>query len=165
MKSLLVYICRLVILSIFFTGCQYLNSSSENTTILEQSQTINDHQIIPLKIGSTQLSVEVVNTQSSIIKGLGERDGIGSDGMLFSMPERQVVSFWMHGMRFPLDFVWIDDGKVVGVLENVAAPENPDSISLPSYSSEVPVTHVLELSAGKVAELKLSVGQTIEFSN
>ena len=41
-------------------------------------------------------------------RGLSYRDGLPqSAGMLFDMGETIVPTFWMKGMRFPLDMVWI----------------------------------------------------------
>lgn len=155
------YLVLLLSASIVLAGC-IREGADEFSSTSTESVTISDHALIPIKIGEHTLTVEAVTEPESLTKGLGERDEIGSDGMLFFMPERRVANFWMYGMRFPLDFIWIDGATIVGLEENVLAPENSNSTELPSYSSEVPVTHVLELPAGKIAELSLSVGMKIE---
>ena len=148
----------LVVLSVIcLSGC----SKSDQSVTSKDSEQPQSSEIIQIKINDIPLSVEAAKSNESITKGLGERDAIGSDGMLFFMPERNVVNFWMHGMRFPLDFVWIDQNKIVGTISNVQAPVDPSSFELPSYSSEVPVTHVLELPAGKVAEMKLTTDMIV----
>lgn len=149
------------IILVVLLSAMSLVGCTKQTSNLITANDIADNQIISIKVGETPLSVEAVTSIESITKGLGERDQIGSDGMLFFMPERREANFWMHGMRFPLDMIWIDENKIVGIEKNVPAPEDPSSFSLPSYSSKVPVTHVLELPAGKSDELKLVSGMEI----
>jgi uncharacterized membrane protein (UPF0127 family) len=48
----------------------------------------------------------------------------------------------MRGMRLPLDFIWISDGRVAGVTRNVPATFPGDLIS------PAPVTQVLEVPGG-----------------
>lgn len=161
MKKVILLILVLLVVNAF-SGCTFQKADIAKRD-LSALQSIDDHQRIPLLVGDKELSVEAVNSQASIIKGLGERDSIGSDGMLFFFSDRQVVHFWMRGMRFPLDFVWIDGDKVVSITENVPAPTDPTSTQLPTYSSTSPVTHVLELPAGMIATYGIGVGTSIQF--
>lgn len=115
-----------------------------------------------IKIGSTQMNVEVVSSPESLSKGLSDRSSIGSDGMLFVLPVREVPSFWMKDMRFGLDFVWIDYDRVVAINENISAPKSSDT-SLEIISPKVPATHVLELPLGDVAKRSIKVGDKLEF--
>lgn len=131
------------------------------TTYTTSIPTVNsDREIITLGMGNFhELHVETVTSPKSITQGLSGRTEIGSDGMLFVLPERRIASFWMRDMLFDLDMVWIDGSVVVKIDEHVPAPAKGAPLSeLPSYSSEVPVTHVLELPAGKAGELGISVG-------
>ena len=98
--------------------------------------------------------------------GLGERDALDRDaGMLFLLPTEERASFWMKGMRFPLDFVWISgDERVVGVTENVAAPAAGTANSaLPLYKPDQPVRYALEINAGLVSELGIRAGDEVTF--
>lgn len=114
-----------------------------------------------IMVGDKKLKVEVVDTAKKITTGLSYRSEIGSDGMLFVMPSRGVPSFWMKGMRFPLDLVWVDcdqDFKdqisnlknneciVVDISDDVPVevdPNHPKNF----YSPKAPVTHVLEVES------------------
>jgi uncharacterized membrane protein (UPF0127 family) len=64
--------------------------------------------------------------------------------MLFVYPDRAPRTYWMKGMRFPIDIVWIDAGRVRGVERNVPVPHG----RLPLYRSGGPADHVLEVPAG-----------------
>jgi len=121
-------------------------------------------EIVPLTIGQTTMRVEVARTAQQIKQGLSDRDAIGSDGMIFVLPQRSIPSFWMYHMKFPLDFVWIDGDKVVDVAEHVPAPASgiPNS-ALPTYSPKFLVTHVLELPDGAVEKNSIQVGDVVKF--
>ncbi len=117
-----------------------------------------------MTIGSQKLSVEIADTGEKITKGLGERDTIGSDGMLFVMPGGKTIpTFWMKGMRFDLDFVWIDTNKVVDLTGYVKAELGIPDARLHLYAPKVPVTHVLELNAGEIQKRGIRVGDEVQF--
>lgn len=64
--------------------------------------------------------------------------------MLFVYRDRLTRTYWMKGMRFPIDIIWIDRGRVRGIERNVPVPRG----YLPTYSSGGPADHVLEVPAG-----------------
>lgn len=111
-------------------------------------------------VGSESLIVEVADSPEEITKGLGYRDTIGSDGMLFVLPQRTVPSFWMMGMRFNLDFIWIDANRVVDITPNVPSPTSLQD--LPLYSPAAAVTHVLEMHAGETAKRGIRIGDRVD---
>lgn len=96
-----------------------------------------------------ELEVEIADTSRLRERGLGYRDGLDpGTGMLFVYGSPSIRSFWMKGMRFCLDIVWIDAGEVKGAAENVCPqPGAPDS-ELDHFESPEPVTYVLEVPAG-----------------
>lgn len=116
-----------------------------------------------IRIGNTILSIEVADTPAKITKGLGYRDELGSEGMLFVMPTRSIPSFWMKGMRFPLDFVWIDSNTVVDLTEHVSHQPGAQDQDLSTYSPSVPVTHVLEIPAGDIAKREIKIGDAVKY--
>lgn len=126
------------------------------------STPLKDDSMQEITIGTTKLLVEVVSTPQKIQQGLSGRASLGSDGMLFVLGARRIPTFWMKEMQFPLDFIWIDGTTVVSITEQVPPPQQGASISsLPLYSPTVPVSHVLEVPAGFVAEKQIVVGQEV----
>lgn len=111
--------------------------------------------------------VEVAATPERRSLGLGGRDGLARDsGMWFDMAGTGSATFWMRGMRFSIDIVWISDDLVVtGVAERLPfpEPETPDS-TLPHYSSGVPVRYVLEINAGLAEELGIGEGSIVSIA-
>lgn len=116
-----------------------------------------------VKINDNVLGVEVANTPASRAKGLGGRDSLGSDsGMLFIFDKAGKYSFWMKGMHLALDFIFIDQGKVVDVLTNIPSPEpNLKDENLPIYQPRVPVKMVLEVNSGYVSSHEIKVGDSV----
>lgn len=113
-------------------------------------------------IGKTSLRVEVVQSPSALERGLGGRNSIGSDGMLFVLPQKSIPTFWMKDMKFSLDFIWIDSDKVVDITEGVLAPRASELESvLPRYSPKFLTTHVLEIPAGSVKKYGIQIGDAV----
>jgi uncharacterized membrane protein (UPF0127 family) len=83
--------------------------------------------------------------------------------MYFIFDSPDYYSFWMKGMKFPIDIVWISGGKIVGFEENMQPPADPNSpvSALKEYAPPAPVDRVLELHAGRVRLLKAAVGDGV----
>lgn len=122
-----------------------------------------------LQINNAKLKVEIADTQAKRSKGLGGRESLATDsGMLFIFPKPGKYPFWMKGLSFPLDFVWIKGDKVVDLLEDIqpVSPEAPDA-SLPIYQSKEEVDKVLEVPSGTSKRLDIKIGDTVrlEYTN
>lgn len=119
-----------------------------------------------LTIGERTFDVEVAETMAERAQGLSGKSFIGEDeGMLFLFGTSGNYSFWMKGMRFSIDIVWIRDSKVIGITEHVPPPsETEGTFSLPSYAAPGGVDSVLEVRAGEAARSGIEVGDTISFS-
>lgn len=110
-----------------------------------------------LHIGDRGILVEVADTWYSRIRGLFGRVSLDADrGMLFVFPYASSRLFWMFGMKFPLDFVFLRDGVIVKVVSNVPCPKG---FRFPAIiSSYVTADAVLEMNAGKAKEWGLREG-------
>lgn len=81
--------------------------------------------------------------------------------MLFVFPEARVQHFWMKGMKFPLDIIWIKGGKIVGVEEGA---QPTAGLAAPAiFQSPLPVDMVLEVLAGEFNRLRLKPGDSVIF--
>lgn len=108
--------------------------------------------------------VEIADTDDLRTKGLSERTNLASNaGMLFIFPKAGYYHFWMKGMLFPLDFVWINNNEVVDLTENVPIAKNEDASKLPTYTSRVPAKKVLEVNAGAIKSWQITVGDNVRF--
>ena len=104
------------------------------------------------------LRVERAQTSREIERGLSNRDTIGSDGMLFILPQEMKPAFWMKDMRFPLDFIWIRNTIIVDLTRNVPIPP-----PLATHTPNSSVTHVLEVPAGFIDQHKIHLGDSVEW--
>lgn len=117
-----------------------------------------------IKINDTTLKVEIADTKEKRSKGLAGRQSLAPDeGMLFLFPEAGRYPFWMKGLTFPLDFIWIREDKVVDLTQNVppSSPGQTDA-SLPIYEPKEDVDAVLEISAGTIQRLNIKVGDSVK---
>lgn len=112
----------------------------------------------PMTVGEAKFRVEVRDDDVGRSLGLSGRESMSEDeGVLFVFDEPDRPVFWMKDMLFPLDVVWIRDGMVVGVQENVPAPSEESPIARTMVPA-VEVDSVLELNAGVIQKNEITVG-------
>ncbi len=111
-------------------------------------------QTATISVGETPLEVELAIAPEERARGLGYREGLApGTGMLFVAAEPRVENFWMKGMRFCIDIVWIEGGQIVGAAEYACPdPEGTPDAARARFSSGQPVSHVLEVPAGWLAD-------------
>ena len=151
-------------------GRASIASSSTVQTALSSSTDQNSSED-QLRIDGATWNVEFATTTVAQTRGLSYRTSLGAnDGMLFIFNKPSVQNFWMIGMNFPLDMIWIGDddaggSKVLGFAQNVPAPApGMASLNLPIYSSPAGVNKVLEVNAGSVAKYNIKVGDVVVIS-
>jgi hypothetical protein len=108
-----------------------------------------------------RFTVELAETSEKQALGLMFRDYLPDDhGMLFLFPGEAIRSFWMKNTRVALDIFYFDEElKLVSVSENTRPCRTQ---RCPSYPSTGPAKYVLELNAGKAAELGVQAGDVLE---
>ncbi len=94
-----------------------------------------------IEVGGLTIEAEVSDTGELRERGLSYRDGLEPGrGMLFVYEEPGTRSFWMRGMRFCLDIIWIEGDQIVGAAESVCPVEGAAEADLARYRSPEPVT-------------------------
>ena len=116
-----------------------------------------------IKIGSAVFKAEIADTITRQAQGLSGRETLLKDrAMLFIFKDAESRSFWMHGMRFPIDIIWIRDKKVVGFVEEAPVPSSGLlNILPPTFVSPEPADMVLEVNAGIVKEYGIVHGDNV----
>ena len=114
--------------------------------------------------GKVSIQVEVVTTPSEKAKGLGNRFSLPEGmGMLFQYNRSGINTFWMKGMHFPIDIVWINQGTVVHIERKVPPPRRGTTDrSLPVYGRGVKADMVLEVPAGYTIKKAINVGSIVQ---
>lgn len=116
-----------------------------------------------MKVGETTVPVELALAPAEQQLGLGYRNELKpGTGMLFPFPEASEQSFWMKGMRFCLDIIWIEQGEIKGAAER-ACPDPPGTSDADRarFRSGEPVSYVLEMPAGWMASNGYTVGTPV----
>src|SRR5438128_1731612 len=74
-------------------------------------------------VGSKNISTQIAKTDQQLETGLSGRSCIGKDqAMLFVFDKPGYYGFWMKGMRFPIDMIWLSEAKQVVSLEKNVQP-------------------------------------------
>jgi uncharacterized protein len=121
-------------------------------------------QTAEITVGGVPLTVELAYLPADTSLGLSYREGLApGTGMLFLFEEPAPRSFWMRGMQFCIDIVWIENSVIQGAAESVCPePAGATNRDLTSYVSPVPVTYVLEVPAGWLDAYGLGPGTPVE---
>lgn len=127
----------------------------KKVTILKQP--VSDHDQPEKKTGKT-FFVEEVTDLPGLKKGLSLRDSMPEDhGMLFVLDASQELAFWMKGMRFPLDIIFIGKKMQVSeILENLQPCEK-----CPMYFPKGRPAYAVEINAGLAKKLGITIGDTL----
>lgn len=118
---------------------------------------------VPLTITSSngvhQFNVDVAATPAEQETGLMFVKAMAPDkGMIFPYDPPQEVAFWMHNTLIPLDMVFI---RADGTIARIATAKALDDTPVPSGE---PIVAVLELNAGRAAELGIAPGDKVSWS-
>lgn len=88
-------------------------------------------------------------------------DTLGADGMIFLFDDASVQTFWMNQMNYAIDVIWIKDGEIMKISENISPPAADSSEIARMSSSPFTVDNVLELPAGQASVRGLKVGMRL----
>jgi uncharacterized protein len=121
-------------------------------------------ETITVTIKDVQIRARTAETVEEQQQGLAGVTQLGEDeGMLFVFPDSHVRTFWMRGMYIPIDILWIQNARVVGITPNVQAPYNSIEAQLPRLPSTGPVDRVLEVNAGFSEKHGITVGDAVTY--
>jgi uncharacterized protein len=115
------------------------------------------------------IKLEIADNDQEREKGLSERDKLTEDtGMLFLFDKAESsYAFWMKGMRFPIDIIFLHDDKVVTIHHNVPSSltvGGSKTENLTLYQPTAPANRVLELNAGQAKSFGLKEGDTVKIN-
>ncbi|MFA5777449.1 MAG: DUF192 domain-containing protein [Parcubacteria group bacterium] len=109
-------------------------------------------------IKNQKFTVEIADTDIEMQAGLSGREKLCEKcGMLFVFSRKGRYGFWMKGMRFNLDMIWIDGNSIAYIAKDVPYD------SKETISPETMADKVLELDAGMADELNIEIGDEINF--
>jgi len=83
-----------------------------------------------------------------------------NQGMLFIFDKVDSHPFWMRGMKFPIDMIFINGDTIVGTYENLPAAKASDP-NIPTYGGDVESDKVLEINAGLTTKYYFKKGDKV----
>lgn len=111
-----------------------------------------------IRFPSAVVRVAIVDKPDEMARGLMDRTSLPEDeGMLFWMGRREDHAFWMKRTRIPLDLIFIDIDRVVGVLTLEPLDERRQRSGRLS-------TNVLEVNGGWATRHGVAVGDRVTIS-
>lgn len=153
-----IYLLSLIATGLLLLGCTPppAVSSSQMEANLGQTLPISAQ----VKVADQIIQLEVAQTPEQQATGLMYRDSLADDrGMLFSFNPARRVSFWMKNVRINLDMVFLRNGQVKDVANNVPPCTTEPC---PTYGPNTAIDQVIELRGGRAAELGIQVGDRLK---
>jgi len=115
---------------------------------------VSCNRVPTMSVGNERVEIEIAQTPDARNQGLSGRESLGENsGMLFIFESPDAYGFWMKDMKFPLDFIWIKDGKVIEITPNVGFRDQTTI-----YTPKSAVDSVLEVNAGWASKNGIKVG-------
>lgn len=131
----------------YFYYVEFYKSQDQNTLTFK---TINDE---------VRITVEYARTPDQWAQGLAGRERLEArTGMLFIFPQETGLAFWMKGVKFPLDIIFINKDKRVVDLVTM----QPCALeSCPTYISKLPAQYVVEVSSNFAQRSGFGITDTV----
>lgn len=140
-------------------------TSQTNTDSTDDGEVAGDITPLPTKkilVANQEVNVELANSEEARTLGLSGREKLDDgNGMLFDFTGTNFTKpgFWMKDMLISIDIIWINNGKIVGIENNVPLP--PEDADLPVYYPPSEITHVLEVPEGWSRKNNIVVGESV----
>lgn len=156
-------------------GAVVLLSLALGLAISRKHNQQESNKYVTIQIGRKVYRLEIAATAEAWRQGLSNRRQLPANaGMLFRFDQPVLERFWMQGMQFPLDFIWLKDDVVVQIAENILPPcENSSKWALSLNSKPVCTKNVtilepdqffdkvIELNAGEIKQSGIKIGDVI----
>jgi uncharacterized membrane protein (UPF0127 family) len=114
-------------------------------------------------VNNFELIADLAITNDQQIKGLDIKDQLKeNEGMLFLEKQPAKYDFWMRGMKFPIDIIWLDSNRVVVHIEHNLQPCVSD-LDCPLYSPDKNALYILETVAGFSQKHNVNTGTQMDF--
>lgn len=111
------------------------------------------------------LNIQLAEDLPTQLAGLSNRPSMAeNEGMLFVLAKTQTPEFWMKDMLFPLDIIWIRDGRVADIDSRLGIEPGKTDNDLKRYLPKEAVNMVLEINAGWAETNHLSIGDEVKIN-
>lgn len=155
-----------ILIIVTFTALYFgiLGPGGGNIPFLQPKPAPLPSKQIQVLINDITIKVELADTDAKRSLGLGNRQSLATDsGMLFVFPKPDKHVFWMKGMHFSLDLIWITGNQIVAIDKMVPPPTvGQQDQDLPRFGHEEAVDKVLEVNGGFSDSNDIKVGDLVQ---
>jgi uncharacterized membrane protein (UPF0127 family) len=131
--------------------------------VVDTADASNSYRQVNVTVNGVKLVADIAESPDQRTKGLSVKDTLGEDeAMLFVFSEGREHSFWMKGMKFPIDIIWISEQHEVVHVEHSLEPCAPDSFC-PTYRPDRNALYVLETVAGFAQKYDVTENTYVDF--
>jgi uncharacterized protein len=114
-------------------------------------------------VNNFELIADLAITNDQQIKGLDVKDQLReNEGMLFVEKQPARYDFWMRGMKFPIDIIWLDSDRTVIHIEHNLQPCVSD-LDCSLHSPDKDALYILETVAGFSQKHNVETGTHMDF--
>ena len=115
-------------------------------------------------INNRVFKLELAKTHQEKEIGLSSKKRLDKNaGMLFPFEKPGYYSFWMKNMKFSIDIIYFNNGRIVTIHKNVSPPKDSNE-NLSIYNSSEPADTVLEINAGLSEKYNFKEGDEVKLS-
>lgn len=150
-----------IVLMVGLVNCSpspHLGTAPESPAIAQEFLGQNLPVSATVQMNHHVIQLEVARTPEQQSLGLMFRPELPDNrGMLFPFDPPRPVQFWMKNVPVGLDMVFLYQGRVKAIASAPPCKTEP----CPTYGPATPIDSVIELRAGRTAELGLQVGDRV----
>jgi len=145
--------CLSVIVFVSLISFLYLQYNS-----FQKMKVFSNYKSSNYQIGNNKYLIYIATTPKEQELGLSIASVLPKNqGMIFEFPDYGFHSFWMKDMKIGLDMLFINDTKIVDILENITPQTYPQT-----FTSKTPANKVIEIPLGEAKMNKISIGDTVK---
>lgn len=109
-------------------------------------------------------NTEIARSTEQKQLGLAKYNKIAQDfGMLFIFDKKDYYGFWMKGMKFSIDIIFIRNNKITTIFKNVDFPKNVNT-KLKSYKPDIASDMVFEINASLSDKYNFKKGDSVKIN-
>lgn len=148
-----------------FIAQKYLQNRDFGGQVGTSTATVAPSKIPTATINNRKFNLEIARTPIEKEIGLSTKEKLDENaGMLFPFESPSYYSFWMKDMKFPIDIIYIKEGRIITIHKNVRPPASANETPR-IYNSTDPADTVLEINAGLSEKYNFKVGDIVTFEN
>ncbi|HEY8140629.1 MAG TPA: DUF192 domain-containing protein [Nitrososphaera sp.] len=137
-------------------------ATADNRSNISIPPAVDSYKQINVTVNGIHLVTDIASTGDQRSKGLSVKDDLKeNEAMLFVFSKESEHGFYMKGMKFPIDIIWLDSNMEVVHIEHSLEPCGPDSC--PTYRPDSEALYVLETVAGFAVKYDVVEGTLVEF--